>query len=86
MKETKTQKILNALLEGRVINQLHHGREFKTTRLGGLIFNIRKGKSLEIESKDIEHEGIGKPPVEYYCTKESISKYWDKQYNGRKNK
>ena len=72
--ETKTKKIIAALLKGRTINQLHHGKEFETTRLGGLVFYINK-RGLKVESRDIKHEGCGKPPVEYYCTKQSIEKF-----------
>ena len=76
--ENKTQNITLALLEGRTINQLHHGQEFKTTRLGGIVFLIRK-KGLAIESRAIKgYEKYVKPPVEYYCTNDSIKSFCDK--------
>lgn len=71
---TKTNAIIVALLNGRTIDQWNHGREFKTTRLGGLVFSIRN-MGLEVESRDIKTEGSGKPPVEYFCTKESIKNF-----------
>lgn len=77
--DNKTQDVMNALLQGRTINQLDHGREFRTTRLGGIVHLIKK-KGLKIESVPIK-DGYKylNPPVEYYCTVQSIGEFCDKK-------
>jgi hypothetical protein len=70
-----TQTILSALLQGRVINQWDDAKEFATTRMGGIIFNIRKSRKLDIVSEPVEGKWI-KAPVQYYCTPEAIQEYW----------
>ena len=77
-KINSTQAVLSALLQGRKINQWDHAREFATTRLGGLVFLIKKNKKLMVESEQVkEYVGVyPNPPVCYYCTEKSIHDYW----------
>lgn len=72
--ETKMSLIVTALLQGRTIDQWNHIKEFKTTRLGGFIYAIRD-MGLNVESRDIKTGNSGKPPVEYFCTPQSIKEF-----------
>lgn len=77
--ENKTQDIMFALLSGRTIDQWNDAREFRTTRLGGIVHKIRK-KGLVVESIPVKgYERNPNPPVNYFCTDKSIQEYCEKK-------
>ena len=46
---SKTQLILSYLMEGNTLNQLEATRDFGTTRLGSIIFGLRKKHIINTE-------------------------------------
>lgn len=77
--ESKTQDVMFALLSGRTIDQLNDLKEFRTTRLAGLIHTIRR-KGLNVDSFPVKgYEKHVNPPVQYSCTEKSIKEFCEKK-------
>jgi len=70
-KESKTSKILKHLQEGKTITNLMATHQFKTTRLGGIIYILRK-RGYNIETIAVENQDGGKY-AKYRLNKEEVS-------------